>query len=121
MKRYDLEDTGTPGQPELIMVEGADGEWVKHKDVMCEIPIESMKRMRLKNGDAIVLKHPGILFDAEYQSIRNTMFAVFKKLGIDQDTPVCILEDGMDVEIISKENLNAVVPLPNGKTIPVEI
>jgi len=36
MKRYDLEDTGTPGQPELMMVEDVDGEWVKHEDI-CSI------------------------------------------------------------------------------------
>jgi len=33
MKRYDIEDTGTPGESYYEMIENDDGEWVKWEDV----------------------------------------------------------------------------------------
>jgi len=33
MKRYDIEDTGTPGKSYYEMIENDDGEWVKWEDV----------------------------------------------------------------------------------------
>ena len=33
MKRYDIEDTGTPGNPYNEMIETVDGGWVKWEDV----------------------------------------------------------------------------------------
>jgi len=32
MKRYELEDTGTPCEPYNMMVEYPDGEWIKYED-----------------------------------------------------------------------------------------
>lgn len=34
MKRYDLEDTGTPAEPWHMMVECEDGEWVRYDDAL---------------------------------------------------------------------------------------
>ena len=34
MKRYELEDTGTPCEPHNMMVEDPYGEWVKYEDVL---------------------------------------------------------------------------------------
>jgi len=33
MKRYDIEDTGTPEESYYEMIENDDGEWVKWEDV----------------------------------------------------------------------------------------
>lgn len=33
MKRYDLEDTGTPGEPWNQMIEDPQGEWVRYEEV----------------------------------------------------------------------------------------
>ena len=34
MKRYDLEDTGSPSESYFMMIEEPDGEWVKYEDVL---------------------------------------------------------------------------------------
>ena len=67
---------------------------------MCEIPIESMKRMRLKKGDAVVLKVPFILSQEQTARLRESMEASF--VGF-QKHPVIILDDGIDIEILSQE------------------
>ncbi len=90
---------------------------------MCKIPIESMKRMRLKKGDAVVLKVSEVLSMNAVKHLERIMIDGLKKMGFNKDeidTPVFILDEGMDIEVLSKSNCEAVIPLANGKTIPVK-
>lgn len=40
IRRYNMEDIGTPEHPESVMVENEEGEWVKHEDIR-EILVEA--------------------------------------------------------------------------------
>ena len=67
-----------------------------------EVKIETMKRLRLKEGDAIIFKCKGIVSAGQYNAIVKTMENVFNKMGIKFKPPVVILEEGMDIEVLGK-------------------
>ena len=72
---------------------------------MCEIPIESMKRMRIKKGDAVVLKYPDPLSSQVHDNLKSTMELGLDKMGFEKnDIIIFILDNGLDIEVFSSEH-----------------
>ena len=66
--------------------------------------IEAVKIIRPKKGDAIVLKYPGRLSLEALENLKETFKkGALAKLGL-LDTPIIILEEGLDIEILRKED-----------------
>lgn len=68
------------------------------------IKIETLKRMRLRDGDVLVLKSPKRLTADYYRELRSIILELRDRIKIDFE--ILILEDGFDVEIINKSKCN---------------
>jgi hypothetical protein len=69
--------------------------YVERKDPMLEI--QAIKRLRLRPGDIIVLKTQKVLSHNAFENIRSVVADNFP------GHKVLVLEEGMDIEVISKE------------------
>jgi len=65
--------------------------------------IETMKRLRLKKGDVVILKCKNQPTKQAYQAIRDQWADLKKRMGIDFSLPIVLLENGMDIEVLGKE------------------
>ena len=66
--------------------------------------IETIKRLRLKKGDAIIFKHPGRLSNGAIEFLRRFGDILQEKLDLDWRPHIFVLEEGMDIDVISKED-----------------
>jgi len=66
------------------------------------IEIETLKRVRLRDNDIIVLKHPGRLPIAACRHIQKSMRETLSSLP-QKNIKVIILEEGMDIDVLGKD------------------
>ncbi|UCG54271.1 MAG: hypothetical protein JSV32_06690 [Dehalococcoidia bacterium] len=68
------------------------------------VEIETLKRLRIKKGDAIILKAKIPLSENAIKHIKEGMLIFLSKLGfLDNDVPILIFEEGIDIEVLTKE------------------
>jgi hypothetical protein len=65
-----------------------------------EIKIEAIKRLRLKPGDVVVLKHPEPLSATTYDKVKGMFTRVLVGLDLPFDVKFMLLTEGMDIEVI---------------------
>ncbi len=63
--------------------------------------LESMQRLEIKNGDILVLRHPGILPFGAYEKLKAMFQKTIKDFGY--DVKALILEEGMEIGALRKE------------------
>jgi hypothetical protein len=68
------------------------------------IEIETLKRVRLRDNDIVVLKHRDKLSVYAIDCIAKSFKRLFSKLP-QKNLQVVVLEEGMDVEVLGKEDL----------------
>ena len=61
--------------------------------------LESMQKLDVKDGDVVVIKHPGILKDPA--RLRETVEGYLLKFGF--KVQVMVLEEGVDIGVLRKE------------------
>lgn len=69
---------------------------------MCDeaIPIESLKKLRLRDGDVVLVKSQESLSADALHHVREAVFQIIKNTG--KDCQVVVLEN-LDIEVISPE------------------
>ncbi len=69
--------------------------------------IEAVKVIRVQLGDIIVLRYPGVLSQEAMERLRRTFVDnILEPLSFKNKVKVAILEEGMDIEIMRKEESN---------------
>ena len=63
--------------------------------------IEEIKKVSFKEGDCLVLTYSGCVGEVEIKNLRELWEIFTKKIGF--EIPIMIFEDGMTIEVLSKE------------------
>ena len=65
--------------------------------------IETLKRMRLRDNDIIVFKHPMKLSEAAVYNILEPLKKILSSIP-QKNVRAFILEEGMDIEVLGRED-----------------
>jgi len=84
-------------------------KWIKkkHKEFIEEtvqplieniIFLKSMKKLDVKDGDIVVLKHPGVLSETVRKNLQNSIQESIKNFGF--NVRVIVFEEGIDIGLL---------------------
>lgn len=63
--------------------------------------LQSMQKLEIKNGDIVVIRHPGILKKEAIDNLKFTIQAMIKKYGF--DVHVMVFEEGLEIGVLRKQ------------------
>ncbi len=66
--------------------------------------VEAIKRLRLKPGDVILLRHPGNISEQMHRNLKESIEAFLESCNL--KNRVMLLEEGLDLEILHCEDDN---------------
>lgn len=63
--------------------------------------LQSMQKLEVKDGDIVVLRHPGKLSKTTIDAIKSAVQAMIKEYGF--NVHVMVFEEGMKIGVLSKQ------------------
>jgi len=64
--------------------------------------LQSMQKLDVKDGDIVVLRHPGVLPEYLAKQLKKTVRKIVKGHGF--DVHVMVLEEGMEIGVLRQES-----------------
>ena len=76
--------------------------WNRSKSIQNDIKfLQSMQKLEIKEGDIVILRHPYKLSEQATANLKTSIEKVIRSGGF--NVKVMVLEEGMDIGILSKE------------------
>ncbi len=63
--------------------------------------LQSMQKLEVKDGDIVVLRHPGILSNTCIVNLRDTVQEIIKKFGF--NVHVMVFEEGVEIGVLGTQ------------------